>query len=129
MADLIARALACLCSLLLPARGQHRATPAPTPEQASPAPAARPRRLLPEHKSPYAREAAERRPFVDTISPVRPYVLAKPCKRPDDPKRRAQAERRWALEMAERGIDVGPDVIHGVHVGAGTRTVRVAVGA
>lgn len=27
MADLIARALACLCALLLPARGKHRATP------------------------------------------------------------------------------------------------------
>lgn len=128
MADLIARALACLCSLLLPARGQHRATPAPAPDTA-PAPSLRPRRSLPEHKSPYAREAAERRPFVDTISPVRPYVLAERRKRPDDPKRRAQAERLWALDMAARGIDVGPTVIHGVHVGAGTRTVRVAVGA
>ncbi|WP_230396634.1 hypothetical protein [Streptomyces blattellae] len=128
MADLIARALACLCSLLLPSRGKHRATPAPAPD-AVPAPSPWPRRSLPEHKSPYAREAAERRPFVDTISPVRPYVLAEPRKRPDDPKRRAQAERLWALDMAARGIDVGPTVIHGVHVGAGTRTVRVAVGA
>ncbi|MEU9334060.1 hypothetical protein AB0D49_13010 [Streptomyces sp. NPDC048290] len=128
MADLIARALACLCSLLLPSRGKHRATPAPAPD-AAPAPSPRPRRSLPEHKSRYAREAAERRPFVDTVSPVRPYVLAEPRKRPDDPKRRAQAERLWALDMAARGIDVGPSVIHGVHVGTGTRTVRVAVGA
>jgi len=128
MADLIARALACLCALLLPARGKHRATPALVPDSA-PTPPARPRHPLPEHRSPYAREAADRRPIVDTISPVRPYVLAEPRRRPDDAKRRAQAERLWALEMAERGIDVGPTVIHGVHVGAGTRTVRVAVGA
>lgn len=66
---------------------------------------------------------------MDTISLVRPYVLAEPRKQPDDPKRRAQAERLWALDMAARGIDVGPTVIHGVHVGAGTRTARVAVGA
>lgn len=128
MADLIARALACLCSLLLPSSGKHRASPAPAPYAAL-VPSSRHRCSLPEHKSPYAREAAERRPFVDTISPVRPYVLAEPRKRPDSPERRAQAERRWALEMAERGFDVGPSVIHGVHVGAGTRTVRVAVGA
>lgn len=114
---------------LFPARGKHRATPAPTPEPAAPAPSSRPRRSLPQHKSPYACEAAERRPFTDTISPVRPYVLAEPRKRPDDPKRRAQAERLWALDMAARGIDVGPSVIHGVHVGARSRTVRVAVGA
>lgn len=126
MADLIARTLACLCSLLLPTRRKHRAALAPEP---APAPSPRLRRTLPEHKSPYAREAAERRPFTDIISPVRPYVLAEPRKRPDSPERRAQAERRWALEMAERGIDVGPSVIHGVHVGAGTRTVRVVVGA
>ncbi|MFE3635820.1 hypothetical protein [Streptomyces sp. NPDC059168] len=127
MADLIARALACLCSLLLPSCGKHRATPAPAPD-AAPVPSSRHRCSLPEHKSPYAREAAERRPFTDTMSPVRPYVLAEPRKRPDDPKRRAQAERLWALDMAARGIDVGPSVIHGVHVGASTRTVRVAVG-
>jgi hypothetical protein len=115
-----------MCSLLLPARGKHRAPVAPEP---APAPTVRPRRTLPAHKSPYASEAAERRPFMDTTTPVRPYVLAEPRKRPDDPERRVQAERRWALEMAERGIDVGPSVIHGVHVGAGSRTVRVAVGA
>lgn len=96
MSDFIARALARLCSLLLPARGKHRATPVPTPV---PDAAAVP--PLPEHKGPYAREAAEWRPVVDTNSPVRPYVLALPRKRPDDPKRRAQAERLWALDMAE----------------------------
>ncbi|WP_338671845.1 hypothetical protein V1460_02490 [Streptomyces sp. SCSIO 30461] len=113
-------------SLLLPARGRHRATLALEPALA---PSPRPRRTLPEHKSPYAREAAEKRPFVDTVNPVRPYVTAPPRRRPDNPEHRAQAERRWALDMAARGIDVGPSVIHGVHVGAGTRTVRVAVGA
>ncbi|GFH36831.1 hypothetical protein SCWH03_30640 [Streptomyces pacificus] len=115
--------------LLPPSRGKHRATPTPTPEPAAPAASSRPRRSLPEHKSPYAREAAEQQPFTDTISPVRPCVPAAPRKRPDDPKRRAQAERLWALDMAARGIDVRPNVIHGVHVGAGTRAVRVAVGA
>ncbi|MBT2396572.1 hypothetical protein J7E96_16000 [Streptomyces sp. ISL-96] len=89
----------------------------------------RPRRTLPEHKSPYAREAAEKRPFVNTISQVRPYVTAAPRRRPDDPERRAQAERRWALDMALRGIDVGPATIHSVHVRPDGRTVRVAVGA
>lgn len=80
-------------------------------------------------KSPYAREAAERRPFVDTTSPVRPYVLTRARRRPGSPEQRAQAERRWALEMALRGIDVGPATIHGVHVRPGSRTLRVAVSA
>ncbi|MET7487157.1 hypothetical protein [Streptomyces sp. NPDC005538] len=62
---------------------------------------------------------------------MRPYVFAEPRHtQPDTPKRRAQAERLWALDMAVRGIDVGPSVIHGVRVGAGAgaRTVRVAAG-
>ncbi|MEU7178840.1 MULTISPECIES: hypothetical protein [Streptomyces] len=127
MTDFIVR-LVRLLALLIPARGKHRATLAPTPEPA-PAPSSRPLRLLPERKSPYAREAAEKHPFVDTISPVRPYVLAEPRRRPDDAKQRAQAERRWALDMALRGIDVGSATIHGVHVRPGARTARVAVGA
>lgn len=126
MTDLIAHALACLCSLLFPARGKHRAALAPVP---APAPTVRPRRPLPPHKSPYAREAAERRPFVDTTSPVCPYVLTRARRRPGSPEQRAQAERRWALEMALRGIDVGPATIHGVHVRPGSRTLRVAVSA
>lgn len=111
---------------LFPARGKHRATPAPVP---TPAPSPRPCRPLPEHKSPYAREAAERRSFVDTLSPVRPYVLSGHRRRPESPEHKAQAERRWALDMALRGIDVGPATIHGVHVRPGSRTLRVAVGA
>lgn len=82
--DDIARAFACLCALLLPSRGEHRAAPAPEP---APALTVRSRRSLPIHKSPYACEAAEKRPFVDTVSPVRPYVLAEPRKRPGDAKR------------------------------------------
>lgn len=127
MTDLIAH-LARLLALLFPARGKHRAALVPAPE---PAPVSRAWSCasLPEHKSPYAREVAEKRPFVDVLNPVRPYVAALPRRHPDHPERRAQAERRWALEMALRGIDVGPDMIHGVHVGAGVRTVGVVVGA
>ena len=126
MADLIARTLARLCSLLFPTRGNHRATLAPEPVLAVPA---RPRRPLPEHKSPYAREAAERRPFVDTISPVRPYVLTQLRESPQTSAQRVRAERRWALDMAVRGIDVGAATIHGVHVRPGSHTLRVAVSA
>ncbi|MFI5759684.1 hypothetical protein ACIA8F_01935 [Streptomyces sp. NPDC051563] len=125
MTDFIAR-FARLLAVLLPAGGKHRSTvtsePAPTPFSS-------PRLPLPEHKSPYAHEAAQRQAFVDTINPVRPYVIAPPRRRPDDPKRRAQAERRWALDMALRGIDVGPTVIHGRQVRPDSRTTRVAVGA
>ncbi|WP_046777489.1 hypothetical protein [Streptomyces yangpuensis] len=124
MTDFIAR-FARLLAMLLPARGKHRSTPAPEP---APGPLSQPRRPLPEHKSPYAREAARRQTFVDTINPVRPYVTASPRRRPDDPKRRAQAERRWALDMALRGIDVGPTVIHGRQIRPDSRTIRVAVG-
>lgn len=124
MTDFIAR-FTRLLVMLLPARGKHRSTPAPelAPEMVS-----RPRRPLPEHKSPYACEAARGQAFVDTINPVRPYVTASPYRRQDDPKRRAQAERRWALDMALRGIDVGPTVIHGRQVRPDSRTIRVAVG-
>lgn len=129
MTDLIARCLARLLPLLFPARGRHR-TDDPAPEPA-PAASPRPRRPLPVHKSPYAREAAEKRQFLDTISPVRPYVRTQPRWRPQSAERLAQAERRWALEMALRGIDVGPSKIHGVHVHPGSRTLPVpmAVGA
>lgn len=124
MTDLIAH-LVRLLVLLFPAGGRHRAAPLP-----GNAPSPQPRRSsLPEHRSPYARESAEKRPFTDTINPVRPYVTAPRRKHPDDPERRAQAERRWALDMALRGIDVGPAVIHGRQVPPGGRTVHMAVGA
>ncbi|MEV7557003.1 hypothetical protein [Streptomyces sp. NPDC089795] len=123
MTDFIAR-FARLLAALLPAGGKHRSTVTPEPE-----PLSSPRRPLPEHKSPYARDAAQRQAFVDTINPVRPYVTASPRRRTDEPKLRAQAERRWALEMALRGIDVGPTVIHGRQVRPDGQTIRVAVGA
>ncbi|MEV0440910.1 hypothetical protein AB0I84_08985 [Streptomyces spectabilis] len=122
MTDLIARLVArLLCSLLFPADHNRRATAPPEPLRAPD--------VQPEHKSPYAREAAEQRPFVDTINPVRPYVLTPVRRRPVDPKRVEQARHRWELEMHERGIDVGPTVIHGVHIRPGARTLRVAVSA
>lgn len=40
----------------------------------------------------------------------------------------AGAHRLWVLDMALRGIDVGPTVvIHGVRVGPNSRTIHVAV--
>ncbi|MDT0346742.1 hypothetical protein [Streptomyces litchfieldiae] len=77
---------------------------------------------------PEAREVAERQPFTVTLNPVRPYLTA-PRRHSDDAEHLAQAERRWALEMALRGIDVGPTTIHGVHVRPDSRTPPVAVGA
>ncbi|MEU7581953.1 hypothetical protein AB0B50_30695 [Streptomyces sp. NPDC041068] len=126
MTDLIARLVArLLCLLLFPADGRPRTTLVPGPVLTPDQP---PRPALSEHKSPYAREAAEHRPFVDTINPVRPYVTAPLRRCPDDPKRVEQAQHRWELEMHERGFDVGPTVIHGVHIRPGGRTLRVAVG-
>ncbi len=133
MADLIARVLHAVCAWLFPATGTHRATTPPTTTRATTpptatTPAAKPHRrpLLP-HKSPYAAEAAANRPIIPTISSVRPYLDMPP--KEHTPKQQAQAERLWILDMATRGIDVGPSVIHGVHIGAGSRTVRVEVAA
>ncbi|MFD9880011.1 hypothetical protein ACFWZT_00915 [Streptomyces alboflavus] len=121
MTDLIARLVArLLCLLLFPAERRHRVAVPPEPLRAPDS--------QPEHKSPYAREAAEGRSFVDTINPVRPYVLTRTHRRPTDAKRTEQAQHRWELEMHARGFDVGPTVIHGVHIRPGARTVLVAVG-
>lgn len=125
MKDLIARALHALCAFLFPATGSRRAAVPPIAPPAAHRPAAR--RPLPPHKSPYAIDAAAKLPFVDTINPVRPYLDAPPRKRPTTPEQWAQAERLWALDMATRGIDVGPYVIHGVHISPHGRTVRVPV--
>ena len=126
MKDLIARALHALCALLFPATGSRRAGVSPIPPPAAHKPAAR--RPLPPHKSPYAIDAAAKLPFVDTINPVRPYLDAPPRNRPTTPEQWAQAERLWALDMATRGIDVGPYVIHGVHLSPHGRTIPVPVG-
>lgn len=123
MKDLIARALHALCALLLPATGSRRAAVPPIAPLAAPKPAAR--RPLPPHKSPYAIDAAANVPFVDTINPVRPYLDAPHRRRPTTPEQQTQAARLWALDMATRGIDVGPLVIHGVHISPHGRTVRV----
>ncbi|MFF4696634.1 hypothetical protein [Streptomyces chattanoogensis] len=111
---------------LFPANGRHRAAaPAPAPGRSY----ARPRPLrLPSHKSPYAQEAAADAPFEELPLPVRPYVLAPRAPETTDPEHLAQAERRWALDMALRGIDVGPSRIHGVEVSPGRGTVAAAVG-
>lgn len=110
---------------LFPANGRHRAAaPAPAPGRSCPRP--RPLRL-PSHKSPYAQEAAADAPFEELPLSVRPYVLAPRAPEPADPEHLAQAERRWALDMALRGIDVGPSRIHGVDVSPDRGTVPVAV--
>ncbi|MFJ6748253.1 hypothetical protein ACIQNI_08690 [Streptomyces sp. NPDC091266] len=61
----------------------------------------------------------------EDIPLVRPYVLARPRKHGNGLKDRVQAERRWALDMALRGYDVGPTKIHGVHVAPGIRTIHL----
>ncbi|MDI3388159.1 hypothetical protein QIS99_18405 [Streptomyces sp. B-S-A8] len=113
--NLLARVLA----RLLPATGTRRRTPV-----ADPAPAPPPRRVItpPRRSSPYARDAADDRTlYVDPPlwNTLRPYVHIHVHTRakPVPPKQRAQAHRRWALEMALRGRDVGPERIHGVRVG------------
>ncbi len=126
MTAYLRRLLACL----LPAYGKHRAAAAP---KASPAPAHRRPHPLPRHKSPYARDAAQA-----ALSWTRPAPYAPTCSAvtgvwregEDSPERQAQAERRWVLDMALRGMDVGPVVIHGVRLpapGTGTRMPRSAV--
>ncbi|MFD9813943.1 hypothetical protein [Streptomyces sp. NPDC059080] len=77
--------------------------------------------------SPYAREASEAQPFLDTVHPVRPYLTASPRRRPTTPEEQAGAHRLWVLDMALRGIDVGPSKIHGVHVGPKSRTIHLAM--
>lgn len=133
MSDLIARLVArLLCALLFPVGKRHAADSDVQP----PAHRTPDRRAwgLPERMSPYAREVAEmeNRPICDTTDPVRPYVLM-PYRAPKaTAEERMQSYRRWALDMATRGLDVGPTRIHGVNVcgdASAGRTLRVAVGA
>ncbi|MFB7633597.1 hypothetical protein ACFC0M_22015 [Streptomyces sp. NPDC056149] len=121
MIGLVRRVLA----RLLPASGRHRAGAAVSP--ATNAPAAPLPSRLPHHKSPHAAECAADAPLFDPPDPVRPYVLAAlHCPAGGDPTNKAQAERRWALYLAVRGIDVGPTRVHGGEVGAGAGSVPVA---
>ncbi|MDI3408400.1 hypothetical protein [Streptomyces cavernicola] len=106
---------------LLPASGGRRR--APSPERVPvPAPALPPRRAitLPRRRSPYALNAADDRTlYVDPPlwNTLRPYVHIHARPKHVPPEQRAQAQRRWALDMALRGRDVGPERIHGVRVG------------
>ncbi|GGZ81047.1 hypothetical protein ACFOOM_16070 [Streptomyces echinoruber] len=60
---------------------------------------------------PRPRTAPTGDPLLDDPGPlVRPYLLA-------HERRRRQQERRAALALALAGVDVGPWVIHGHHVG------------
>jgi hypothetical protein len=51
------------------------------------------------------------------VALVRPYLVAYE-QREQRRERALQRERRRALLLALDGVDVGPDVIHGVRVGA-----------
>ncbi|MFD9813695.1 hypothetical protein [Streptomyces sp. NPDC059080] len=104
------------------APGRHSAAhlkPAPPQPVVPPMPTRAPEILPPHVQARYRTIRGE-----DTGA-VRPYVLARPRRRPTDAKSRAQADRRWQLDMALRGHDVGPTRIHGVHVAPGARTIRV----
>lgn len=139
MRDAIARTLLKVLSVLAPRRpGRHSSehlaaqTPepklAPEPAPADPARAVRRTlRPLPERKSPYAHAAG--RPFLDTVPPVRPYVLAPTRRTAPTEKEAAQAHRRWEIDMSNRGLDVGPDKIHGVHLLPGSRTIHLSTAA
>ncbi|MFE0189273.1 hypothetical protein [Streptomyces sp. NPDC058989] len=117
MTDLILRALKHLCSLLFPARGKHRATPAPAPEPA-PNPSRRTRR--PEQTNPEPANAS-----------VNPWLT--PWRGPSGKEVREifhaeevqsltpeQRERWWATAFFEIGIDYDFPTINitGVHPAA-----------
>lgn len=111
------RLLSRLLAWLLPATGTRRRAPAPTT-----APAPRHRRAItpPRHLSPYAVDAAtDTTLYLDPPlwNTCRPYVFPHARMQPLPPEQAAQAHRRWTLEMALRGRDVGAEVIHGVRVG------------
>ena len=111
--------------MAVPGARRHRAGAVVAPAATAPT-TSRPRHL-PRHKSPHASECAADAPLLDPPAPVRPYVLAAPhCPAGGDPANKAQAERRWALYLAVRGIDVGPTRIHGVEVPSGGGSVPVA---
>ncbi|MFM9368255.1 hypothetical protein [Streptomyces sp. Da 82-17] len=107
------RLLLLLLAWLFPARGARRRTAVAVAERPAP-PRVRVRR------SPYAEDAADDRTlYIDPPlwNTLRPYVHVHARPRLVPAEHRAQAQRRWALEMALRGRDVGPERIHGVRVG------------
>ncbi|MDQ8704667.1 hypothetical protein RCO28_19540 [Streptomyces sp. LHD-70] len=102
--------LARLLDRLLPPSGTRRRTPAPG---ASSPP---PRRVItpPRRSSPYARDAADDTTvYVDPPlwNTLRPYVHIHAHPKFVPAEQHAQAHRRWALDMALRGRDVGPERI------------------
>jgi hypothetical protein len=95
-------------------QGRHRADRATAVPQLlappiPPAPPAWPR--SPRPRSPYGLGLDEPLNGHETAL-VRPYLVA-------HEERERQWERRLALLLALHGVDVGPDVIHGVRVGVG----------
>lgn len=102
-------------SWLFPPTGRRRRR-VPEPARVSPPTA---RSAMPRHRSPYAEQALDHRPFTVNGPLARPYLLA------HERERRAQAARRIALELALDGVDVGPAVIHGVRVPRDWRLVCV----
>ncbi|MGA4948651.1 hypothetical protein [Streptomyces lydicamycinicus] len=122
MRNLTARILVTLLAWLFPTKGKHRAPELETDTQpaAPPMPEEAPE-VLPPHVQEHYRTLRG-----EDIDLVRPYVTDSAA-RWIDPARVEQAVRRWVLDMALRGIDVGPTVIHGVHVRPDARAIRVAV--
>jgi hypothetical protein len=65
-------------------------------------------------RSPYAAYNANPMPLRGEDTPlVRPYFAAF-----EEERERVRAERRRAAVLATLGIDVGPDVIHGIRLPA-----------
>lgn len=130
MRNCIAHALgACLrlfLAVVLPATGRHRRDPAtPVPAPAAPAtPAAGPAPTGPPYpRSPYASYNADPTPLTgEEVRLIRPYFLAHERAVQAlvelEEYERVTSERRLAAALATLGVDLGPDVIHGVRVSA-----------
>jgi hypothetical protein len=90
-------------------RGRHRAerTLAAPPLFTPPAPPAQPT----SPRSPYGGYGRDEPLNGNETSLVRPYLVA-------HEERERQRERRLVLLLALDGVDVGPEVIHGVRLGA-----------
>ncbi|MEV7402877.1 hypothetical protein AB0N93_21100 [Streptomyces sp. NPDC091267] len=120
MRNSIARAiLACLRMFLLavlPAKGKHRKSP--TEPVAAAETDTLTLRVVPSPlppRSPYAAYNANPEPLRGEDVPlIRPYLVAYEAVQYE----RIRAQRRRAAELATLGIDVGPDVIHGVRLPA-----------
>jgi hypothetical protein len=126
---IIAHALAWLLSLLFPGSGQHRVETRDE-RQGDELPDNRRQDDQEEPADEHQDDQAEPRiPLFER--PGREHPEARMFKHQDDPtlirayylprisdEEQQQIERRQALLLALDGIDVGPEIIHGVHVGA-----------